>query len=162
MRGDFNLYIIRSDGLEMLGEKLSYSLAVLVRDQSHGNLGMGLRRKDSLGALACIAAPDTIDIQARPYTCPFHGRIAFLALHFIDTEELLILLQIEWSTGKLLSVLCGKFNDIVIKALDRYPAILIDKRRYHVTQDIDRVCYRPTIMARVKILVRSGNLYLHV
>ena len=64
---------LRCNGLNMTGKKVRDFLTVLIGNQAHGYLRMCPGRQHSLGPLACIAAPNPIDIKCRPDACALNG-----------------------------------------------------------------------------------------
>ena len=98
MRNHLNLYIIRSDSLEMLCEESSYCLAVLVRHKSHRNLRMSDRRKHGLRTFTDVTTPDAVHVKTRTDAGTLKSRITRLTLDLIDIKEFLILIHIERST----------------------------------------------------------------
>ena len=96
MRSDLHLYIVRSDGIEMLAEESSNSFAVLVWNQTHGNLCVSHRRKNCLGTLSGVASPDSVHVEAWTDTGALQSAVACFALNLLDIKEFLILFNVKW------------------------------------------------------------------
>ena len=162
VRDYLNLYIIRSDRKEMLGEETGDGRAVLVRDKTHRDLCMSHRRKHCLCTFSGVTAPDTVHIQTWSDTGTLESGVACLTLDLLDVKELLVLLNIERSLGKLRPVLSRKLHHIIVEALDSDMTVLVNERRYHVAEDIYRICHGTAVMSRMEVLVRSCDLYLDI
>ena len=158
VRSNFHLHIVGRDCFEVLGKQASYGLAVLVRHQSHGDFGMGLRREDGLGSFACIAAPDAVYIQTRTDASALHGGITCFAFHLIDIQEFLVFFQVKRGACKFVAVFPAEFHDIVIKAFDCDSSVFVYERGYHVAEDVDRIGHGSAVVAGMEVFVRTCYL----
>ena len=161
-RLDLDLHAGRRDGLEMLGKKAAYGLAILIRHQTHGYLRVRLGRKHRLCALAGVAAPNAVHIEARPYARTLQSAVALLAAHLGYIQELLVLLHIERRPREHSPVAVGKLHHIVIETLHGNASLLIDERGDHLAKHIDRIGHGPAVMTGMQVLVRAGHLDLHI
>ena len=100
---------------------------LLIRHETHRDLGVGYGRKNRLGTLSDVSTPDSAHIQARPYADPLKRSVTLLATQGLDSHRLLKLLEIERSPCKLRPVLSGKLHDIVIESRDCDASVLVDQ-----------------------------------
>ena len=80
----------------MLAEESCDGLAVLVRNKTHGNLGMCNRRKYCLRSLSGVTSPDSVHVEAWTDAGALQSAVACFALNLLDIKEFLILFNVEW------------------------------------------------------------------
>src|SRR5690606_21963034 len=90
MRFDLNLYGFGGYTFKMLYKQLCDPLGILVRHETHGDLGECLGRQHGLGSFTNVPAPDTIYFQCWADACMFDRGITFFAPKFLYTEICLI------------------------------------------------------------------------
>lgn len=153
---------LRGDCLEVLCEELGDLLAVLIGDEAHRNLGVGLRSDDGLRALGIMSAPDAVDIEAGTDRGALQSGVTLLSADSVDADSGLELLLAEGNLAEHLAVLAAELLDIVVETLDSDVAVLVDERRNHIAESLDRVVDGSAVVTGVDIHLGSADGYLHI
>ena len=90
------------------------------------------------------------------------GRVARFALDVGDVERPLVGLQVERRPVEGFAFVGREFAHVVVEALDRHVAALVDQPRNQPSQHVGRVGYGASEEPRVEVLVRAFDLDLHV
>ena len=90
-----DFHALGGDGPEVLLEEFADLAVVLIRDQTHRDLGRSLGGNHRLGALLDVAAPDAVHVERGPYARAFERREARFALDSADRKRLLVLREAE-------------------------------------------------------------------
>ncbi len=88
----------------MIFEHFADFLAVLIGNQSHGDLGLRFCRKDGLGSFTRVPSPDPVDVQGGADPYPLQGSISRFPLDFFDPQLLLILPQVKRDVIQTLTI----------------------------------------------------------
>src|SRR5690349_4001045 len=99
----FYFHRLWCDRKNMLGEQFGDHMMILVRDESHGDLGGSLRWENGLGTFTCIATPDAVAVECWSHTGTFKRCISFFAGDLFNAELFLVFIEIERSSIECLS-----------------------------------------------------------
>ena len=162
MRGHFYLHTFWGQGCKVFGEQIGNLVPILVRNQTHGNFGVGLAGNDRFCAFPSIASPDTVHIQRRSDTKTFRCRKSFFPMYISNVQRFFIGFQIKGGFGHFGAFLFGNHLYLVIKARNGDMIVFIMQLCNHFGQHVDRVGCRSAINSGVQIAVGPGYFHLHV
>ena len=162
VRGHLHAHAFGCDALKMGCEECRDLVRVLVGDQAHGYLGVGLARDDRLGPFTRISAPDPVHVERGPDRVSLVGRVSLLAKYILDVKCLFILLQGEGSLCHFCPLFSAQLDHLIIESRDRDVVVLVVQGGDHLCQDIDRVCHCASVQTGVQIPVRTGHFHFHI
>ena len=157
-----DLHAPGGDAPEVALEKFRNLPVVLMRNQSHRNLGRRFRRNHRLGPFARVAAPDAVYVERGTHAGTFERRVARLALHVADRERLLVRREAERSPVEGPPFGGSKFPHVVVESGDRHAPLGVGQLRHQTRQHVGRVGHRTAEQPRMEVLVRPLHLDLHV
>ena len=126
-------------------KELGDLVRILIRNQAHGDLCVGLARNHGLGSFTGVSSPNAVHVQRGPDGVALIGGVSLFTVDLLDVEGLFVILERERSPGHFVTLFPAELDDLVIEARNCYMVVFVVQRSNHLGKNVDRVRNGPTI-----------------